>query len=140
MIRLPDKSKCKRKDFLRSLIVGNFIYLEFINQKRSSAWAFGSLESRRRNMSTRPKILKVISKNTMSLVYLVNSDGDWKTWAEVVDSDCEKIYNYHCVIDKPIKSIYTAYNVWSRFQRDEIRHIKSMTKDELIAKYLMELL
>tara|TARA_R110000824_G_scaffold320001_1_gene506986 strand:+ start:295 stop:570 length:276 start_codon:yes stop_codon:yes gene_type:complete len=91
-------------------------------------------------MSTRPKILKVISKNTMSLVYLVNSDGDWKTWAEVVDSDCEKIYNYHCVIDKPIKSIYTAYNVWSRFQRDEIRHIKSMTKDELIAKYLMELL
>lgn len=137
MIRLPDKSKCKRKDFLRSLVIGNFIYLEFMNQKRFSAWDFGSLADRCRNMTTRPKILKVTAKNTMSLEYLINEDGDWKTWVEDKDVDNHWRNNMFDINRQPV---YSAHNIWSWFQRDEIRYIKSMTRNELVEKYLMELL
>ncbi len=132
MIRLPDKSKCKRKAFKRAFITGNFMYMEFMSCKSGKSW-YGGLNER--NMKPRRKIYKVLDKTTLNLVYLDNDKGNL---ISLVEAGIDAQYNNNW--EPKLNTIISAHNIWSWFQKDEIRHIKSMSKDELAVHYLMEII
>ena len=93
-------------------------------------------------MSPRPKILKVIERNKLELVYLRDKDEKWKTPKELHDDDWFDRHNIWVGSKsvKNMKCVYNAHNIWSWFQKDEIRHIKVMDKGELLTEYMTELI
>ena len=138
MIKLPDKGRCTRKQFSKSFVVGNYVYLEFINGKTYKYRFYKSVNQR--VLVPRPKILKIIEKNKLSLVYLKDEDEKWKTPVDLSDIDYISKQNIQVPFDKPINYIYNVHNIWSWFQRDEIRNIRVMNREELLMEYIMELL
>lgn len=144
MMILNDKGRCKRKEFIRALIPNHYVYLEFMNHKTSKLnrnWYVGGIK-RTRDMSPNPKIFKVIDKNCLQLVYHYDKIAD--KWIKSIDFEDPDIINRYDIISwnskKSIKLSYKSYNIWYRFQRDEIRNIRIMTKEEFIENYLFELL
>ena len=140
MIKLPDKGRCKRKEFRKALSVGSYVYLEFMNGKNTSKrqYRWGAHHSNDRDMTPRPKILKVVDSNTLELMYFYGEDKRWKKPDEDFDED---IYRQSGWYGGPnIRQRYKAHNIWCWFQRDEIRHIKVMSREELAEEYLLELL
>ena len=68
MITLPNKNKCKRKQFIKALKIGHYVYLEFMNHKTCGAVYYqGKLITR--DMTPRPKIFKIVSRNKFKLIY-----------------------------------------------------------------------
>ena len=143
MIKLPNKGKCKLKQFNRSLILGNFVYMEFMSYKTpyTNWWSQG--EHITRNMTPRKKIFKVVDKHKLELVYFtLEKDGDFK-WVrpiEQYDYDANKENEWSQYMPPKGKITFNSHNIWAWFQKDEIRNIRSMTKDELAEEFLMELL
>jgi len=134
MIKLPDKGRCKRKQFSSALRVGAYVYLEFMHSK-SQGHQWGEIKGR--DMTPRPKILKVVERNTLELIYFKDEEKKWVTPKEKFDEDNQRQNVWVRTAKTPL---YKAHNVWSWFQRDEIRNICIMTRAEFLKKYFMELL
>ena len=139
MIKLPHKGNCKLKDFTKALKVGHYVYLEFMNYK-SSGPSYYNGKKHTRDMTPRPKILKVIDSNNLKISYTQNAEGEWKTIDELFDEDLCRQNQWLGQVQKPLKINYKSFNIWSWFQRDEIRNIRVMTREELLKEYIMELL
>ena len=141
MIKLPNKDKCKLKQFNRALKVGMFVTMDFINTKVCcrNVWDGTNGELITRNMEPREKILKVVDKNKLELVYF-KTEGELKTIREEWDWDLDKEIGYFYADRDKINPVFNAHNIWSWFQKDEVRNIRIMTKQELLQEYITELI
>jgi len=123
------------------LTVGSYVYIEFMNQKTYWRNQWRGSKKVERDMNPRAKILKVISKNKLTVAYVMNENGDLKGINENFDVDLAKehlwAWNQNELVGAPT---YSKHNIWSWFQRDEVRNLKVMTKDELLEEYIMELI
>ena len=136
MFKIRHKGVCKRKAFLGALKIGMFVYLEFLDDK-SLKHIFGDREPR--SLIPRKRIFKVISKNKLELIYIMNPDGDWVSPQIFFDEDfnLENMYTYNKIRKK---YRYNIYSIWSRLQLDTVRNIKIMSNDELVAEFFTELI
>ena len=134
MIKLPNKGVCKRKQFNKALIIDNFIYMEFMNPKNPGGWYGKGGDEFHRDMTSRKKIFKVVDKHKLSLIYYEDQEGNWIKASKTLLTALQDNWNPHHNTE------LTAHNIWSWYQKDEIRHIRSMTKDEFAIEYLMEII
>ena len=133
MIKIPNKDKCKRKVFIKNLKPGLYVYLQFMDGK--SLNFRGMFSYRNRDMKPRPKLLKVIDKNHLQIIYYVNKNS-WVSPEENTDVDSARIYSWGC--GRPEKTIYHTFLIWAWFQRDEIRNIQILTKEEVAERIILE--
>ena len=139
MIKLPNKDKCKRREFNRALKVGMYVTMDFLDHKNTMPNWYWDMENHFRDMTPRPKIFKVVEKNKLNLVYYYSKKEDrWINTEEPKqrDWDFDKVDPYQ--MSK--KHFFDAHNIWAWFQRDEVRNIVVMNKEELLEKYLTELI
>jgi len=135
MIKIPNKDKCKRKVFIKNLKPGLYVYLQFMDGK--SLNFRGMFSYRNRDMKPRPKLLKVIDQNHLQTMYFVHKDSWVSTEDNIMDNDLGRNSFFGCVLPKT-STIYNTFNIWAWFQRDEIRNIQILTKEEVAERIILE--
>jgi len=128
MIKLPDKGRCKLKQFNAALTVGSYVYVEFMSWKTCKDRFYRT--PKQRSMIPYKKLCKVNESGKLDLLYSCNTQGNW-----VKPGDY--IYDEGLCRTRPI---YQAHVIWSKFQKDEVRNIRVLTEDEFLMEFMMELM
>lgn len=141
MKRLKPKGQVKRKEFYSIFKPGMYFYCEFMNTK-NLGHCWGPIIHR--NMTPRPVIMKVLDKNTADILYVYNNKED--EWEYAYANADRHNYTSH---DRDWWSgrqgttrIYNhkKHMLWNMFLKDELRNIKTMTKEEFMEEYFLDVL